>query len=243
MPSRQPLSSDDESESFLPKPRDPSLGARTWITRVSLSVNLFLLVVSMVFLARPLRQSPQCPVDLYSPAQDAISYSPVVFHHSSTSSPTKYRGYGRNVDEAWQELYSVGPSIITENEAKKLLNWTQPLQVAGQETHSILLAVFHDLHCVNLARMSLYPDHYKSPALKAVLTPHHLNHCLDMLRQTIQCSADVTPLPARLESHESSLMINYPTDAERMCRDFGKVKEWASARQGTDEFRKVLLST
>jgi hypothetical protein len=89
--------------------------------------------------------------------------------------------------------------------------------------------------------MSLYPNHYNSPAIKKVTSPAHLNHCLDMVRQTIQCFADVTPMPARLGDNESGLLISYRSDTEHMCHDFEKVKEWASARRGSEEFVRVLM--
>lgn len=92
-----------------------------------------------------------------------------------------------------------------------------------------------------MARMSLYPEHYNSPEIKKVIAPLHITHCLDMVRQTIQCGADITPMPARYGEHESGLLINYQSDTKHMCRDFEKVKEWASARRGSDEFNKVLL--
>ncbi|KAF7352058.1 Tat pathway signal sequence [Mycena venus] len=248
-----PLSSDDEVTSFLPKSRDefshrPNLkscrelrGARSWIIGVSSCLN-FILVVALVVSTRPLELPQYSSSVLYSPAQDAISYSLTLFSHSDATIDSTFRGAGPDVDKAWQELYGFGPSILTEDEAKKLLNSTDPILVADQETHSVVLAVFHDLHCLNLARMSLYPDHYNSPALKAILTPHHLGHCIEMLRQSIQCISDISPLPARTGHYTNGLLYNYKANIPHMCRDFGKVKEWASARTGTDEFEKAYLT-
>ncbi|KAJ7913145.1 hypothetical protein B0H13DRAFT_1612865, partial [Mycena leptocephala] len=187
-------------------------------------------------------------------AQDVISQTPVVFHHSQLLSPTKYRGSGSEVDKAWADLFHVGPSIITKDEARKLPNATEPPMTAGEETYSILLAVFHDLHCLaslphllspltNIARMSLYPDHYDSPAIKKVSSVDHLGHCIDMLRQTIQCVSDITPLPLKFVPNENDLLVTYRSDTKRVCRDFDKVKEWASARQATEEFDRVLQET
>ncbi|KAJ7862173.1 hypothetical protein B0H13DRAFT_1900231 [Mycena leptocephala] len=129
---------------------------------------------------------------VYSPAQDVVSYSPVVFHHSVLASLTKYPGLGMEVDKAWRELYHYGPSIITEDEAKQLPSWTQPLTVAGEQKYSTL----------NLARMSLYPEHYSSPA-------HHARTSWSLPRHG-------------------------PPDHS--------VKEWASARMGSEEFQEVLMT-
>jgi hypothetical protein len=79
----------------------------------------------------------------------------------------------------------------------------------------------------NLLRMSLYPDHYNSAAIRALTAPAHLMHCLDTLRQTLQCAADITPMPGRLTANGN---LSFVGDALHMCRDFEKIKEWADAR-------------
>ncbi|KAJ7874625.1 hypothetical protein B0H13DRAFT_1632984, partial [Mycena leptocephala] len=66
-------------------------------------------------------------------------------------------------------------------------------------------------------------------------------HCLDMVRQTIQCTADITPMIARFVEHppEPDLPFNYQGDVERVCHNFEKVQEWASKRRGIKEFNKA----
>jgi hypothetical protein len=49
---------------------------------------------------------------LAAPAQDAISYSTIAFQRSSVNTPTKYRGYGPDVDKAWEKLYDCMLSLV-----------------------------------------------------------------------------------------------------------------------------------
>ncbi|PQE18775.1 Tat pathway signal sequence protein [Rutstroemia sp. NJR-2017a WRK4] len=95
------------------------------------------------------------------------------------------------------------------------------------------VAVFHELHCVNILRIGYYAaldgsledmqhvhDHNKRP------DPHHLRHCFDYLRQALMCAADTNLEPVDLE-------LGGVTGwrFERKCRDFEAVKKWAEANR------------
>ncbi|KAJ5689015.1 hypothetical protein N7462_003407 [Penicillium macrosclerotiorum] len=54
------------------------------------------------------------------------------------------------------------------------------------------------------------------------------DHCIDYLRQGIQCSADLTPLG--YEWNED-YQVPFPLFKEKhTCRDFEKIKSWAMER-------------
>lgn len=91
------------------------------------------------------------------------------------------------------------------------------------------LAVFHELHCVNMLRVGYYAalngnladmqhvhDHNKRP------DPHHLRHCFDYLRQSLMCSVDTN-----LEPVDFELGGVTGWEFRRTCRDFERVKGWA----------------
>jgi hypothetical protein len=86
--------------------------------------------------------------------------------------------------------------------------------------------------------MSLYPDYYKYPATETRLHSH-LSHCVDGLRETVMCSADVTPMPGRYSSEDEGPLVIFLTSTEHWCRDFGRIKDWALRRQPTEEYLKV----
>jgi len=68
----------------------------------------------------------------------------------------------------------------------------------------------HSLHCINAIRKALYPEYYsvhdKHPLAEA-LQSIHIDHCLDQLRQTIQCAGDLTPVPLRPYGEEPDINL------------------------------------
>lgn len=117
------------------------------------------------------------------------------------------------------------------------------------------LDVFHQLHCLvnipspketrddltfkNMIRHALSPEHYKGymPGLDGedeLLGFHHINHCVDAIRQSLMCSVDVSVLTWRWDETKQ---IN----AERgtilhTCRNFDKIRDWAWEHAITDTF-------
>ena len=148
----------------------------------------------------------------------------------------------------------VGTSTISERQAKKLPHPTLP--IPGTKRYLVQLDVWHQLHCLNDLRKLLYPDRFpgleelkdKDGVIDTtdsvfrhwgefnILTPIIssfnfeltvlLDHCVDALRQTLMCHADVSPI---------SFHVNVPVahgvfprlSTSHTCRDFGKIQDWA----------------
>jgi hypothetical protein len=70
-----------------------------------------------------------------------------------TPSNSKNSYYGTN------QYHQVGISGVSKEEASHLLNATLPAP-HDPDTYMIQLEVFHNLHCLNMLRKSLYPDEY-----------------------------------------------------------------------------------
>lgn len=90
------------------------------------------------------------------------------------------------------------------------------------------LEVFHSLHCLNTLRRALYPEVYghfftesSGPEMK-----NHVGHCLNHLRQSIQCHSDLTPM--QWERVGNKLILS--TKTPHTCRDFDKIHQWAMGR-------------
>ena len=123
----------------------------------------------------------------------------------------------------------------------------------GTQDYLIQLDVFHQLHCLNEIRKGLYPDAYSQKWQKnedgsidytteqfehwgksSILVEHEthsnssgtLEHCIDTLRQTIMCHADVTPLPWRVEDPPTS-RLTPRLATTHVCRNFTKIQNWA----------------
>ncbi|CRG92118.1 hypothetical protein PISL3812_09173 [Talaromyces islandicus] len=81
------------------------------------------------------------------------------------------------------------------------------------------LAVFHQLHCLDNIRKGYWAavhgkeDHHVSPA--------HVRHCIDYLRQSLICHADTNVEPVIEDLHGVRGF-----GVEHKCRDFSRVKDW-----------------
>lgn len=102
--------------------------------------------------------------------------------------------------------------------------------------------VIHSLHCVNQLRKAVYADHYfanrgqfyhlhMSKSVEAPILAYkneelrrRLDHCVEHLRQSIQCSADLTPLTYAYDEQSG---IGTPIWTNKhTCRDFSRILSW-----------------
>jgi hypothetical protein len=84
----------------------------------------------------------------------------------------------------------------------------------GPERRTFLLGMFHELHCLNTIRIAVI--NHDSP----IASSHHVQHCLNYMRQLFLCSADDT-----LEPYDF-LGRNYGKErvgVTRRCRDWSQV--------------------
>ncbi|KAF8993370.1 hypothetical protein BDQ17DRAFT_1312361 [Cyathus striatus] len=157
---------------------------------------------------------------LYSPAQRAVEYEVKSFT-SGREHKTIYQGLSDDVDRAWGELYNHTILKIPKSEAALLPNKTYPIKeepgyyIAG-------LDVFHQLHCLNLVRRALNKDHYPNDVH---LTEEHISHCVDSVRQSLMCNADIS-VNVWQWSDEVKGVVGYSTQAHS-CKNFNKLLDWA----------------
>lgn len=60
----------------------------------------------------------------------------------------------------------------------------------------------------------------------------HIDHCIDQLRQSLMCTADVSPIPYQWYDSLDSYMP--ATGSVHTCRDFEAIHKWAKGRVITD---------
>lgn len=74
-----------------------------------------------------------------------------------------------------------------------------------------------------MIRKKLYDDQAYPPDHE-LMGIEHLEHCYDALRQSLMCSADVTPLPWQWveAEHEAKEVAR----VAHTCRDFEAVRRW-----------------
>ena len=72
-----------------------------------------------------------------------------------------------------------------------------------------------------------------------LLEMSHLDHCLDMIRQNIMCSSDITPITYAWSKKEQRAVA--VGKVMRTCRDFEAIKQWGIGHQVSsfDPFIKV----
>lgn len=65
----------------------------------------------------------------------------------------------------------------------------------GDDAYATALDIYHQLHCVNTLRRIAYGTYYNvqmgnPDGINATLREMHINHCVDILMQAIQCSGN-----------------------------------------------------
>lgn len=160
------------------------------------------------------------------------------------SQSTQYTGQASpQLDAAWRRLlWGEFPAVSDEEIA-------QNRDLAGAFTEEdrnpltgkfhIALDVFHSLHCVNEIRKELertsetrhsWTKNNWSPSSQQ----QHIAHCLNHIRQSLQCRPDLTPAPMKrfltAEGHDL-----YLADARRhSCLNWDAIREWLDERRRSD---------
>ncbi|KAG4441929.1 hypothetical protein IFR05_002613 [Cadophora sp. M221] len=209
------------------------------------NIQLIILYTAVVFLSlallfsMPWRQEKHCidpSLGIWSPAQYSITYKTIKFDSYFTNRSPYTQPPSKELDKKWEDLYSFGLSSITPQEASHLNEPTAHLP-HDENTYIVTLGVFHQLHCVNHLRKALYPDEYTGlwefnpdgSVKRDTVLALHWDHCIDILRQTLMCHADITPMPFYYRQSDDN--VYSVLAASETCRDFERVREWAVERQ------------
>ncbi|KAK3321284.1 hypothetical protein B0T19DRAFT_263126 [Cercophora scortea] len=136
-------------------------------------------------------------------------------------------------DKAWANLNPVGRGFV------RIDAEGQPVPYDGTDgdlAHTKSVAVFHQLHCLDMLRRSLIAS-AANPLEYSYLVPqhsHHWSHCFDYLRQTLMCAADVTYEKLQTKADGTLLDGVDGWGTTHMCRDYQAVKEWATTHRSSD---------
>ncbi|EMD91266.1 hypothetical protein COCC4DRAFT_155203 [Bipolaris maydis ATCC 48331] len=86
------------------------------------------------------------------------------------------------------------------------------------------LDLFHCLHCLNQLRKALRRDIYPEEKYRGMV---HQYHCIDHLRQVIQCQATSVISPTEWHEHRGQYVA--PKQLHT-CRNFEKIQQFSQAR-------------
>ncbi|QLI69052.1 Oxidase ustYa [Metarhizium brunneum] len=136
-----------------------------------------------------------------------------------------------------QNVTPFGVSRIPRSSASQLLNKTVPIP-NDEGYYVVSLNVFHQLHCVNMIRKRIWSTETYKPD-DELMGIEHLEHCIDALRQSLMCSADVTPIPWKWweEDHEAKAVA----EIAHTCRNFEDIRVWAKENQVKDFDRTIYV--
>jgi hypothetical protein len=91
-----------------------------------------------------------------------------------------------------------------------------------------------------MIRKSLRPDYYppytpgKDGGEDLLFGHRHIGHCVEVIRQALMCSADVTPYTwewnEKLQLHANKITTPHT------CRNFDKIRDWAVENNGDVSF-------
>ncbi|KOC15614.1 hypothetical protein AFLA70_269g001771 [Aspergillus flavus AF70] len=159
--------------------------------------------------------------------------------------PSNYRGQPSNLTEAsWKALWET-PAIGVPREKLEVLNKSGPTSLnwfhappspdhGARDELAALVEVFHQLHCINTLRLEVHKDSYhdhfgewpdgSGPGNEAIKKTH-IDHCIELLRITLMCTSDVTPL---LFIDDPHAFQGRTPDFNTMhtCRNFWEIREW-----------------
>lgn len=99
----------------------------------------------------------------------------------------------------------------------------------GDDAYAASWDVYHQLHCLNSLRKMAYSNYYnlthpRAHPDKANKHEIHLNHCVDMLMQALQCSGNVNLITLRWIETQDYPFPDFSIN--RQCVDFQAMTEW-----------------
>ncbi|KAH6662835.1 hypothetical protein B0J14DRAFT_452874, partial [Halenospora varia] len=178
----------------------------------------------------------------YSPVFDKVSIPLIKTKVDSTLLPDPnnpahiYRGRpGPEVDAAWERIAHIGMHALTKKEVELIQKnateaaKTQPSWGYGPDTYMAEIDVFHQLHCLNSLRKTniLNYDYYwgsKYGYEPPVMFESHIDHCIDILRQSLMCHSDVEVATYNWRKTQHNPFPDL--GVQKVCRDFDALMKW-----------------
>ncbi|KAM4064468.1 hypothetical protein HRG_005163 [Hirsutella rhossiliensis] len=142
-----------------------------------------------------------------TPFRNVISYEQrefellAIYLSNGTLNPHKSNAFSgpprKELENEWDHLMKHESVRVQKSELGPFEDDDSVVELADGSGYYTTVAAFHGLHCVQRLHHYLYLDHYY-PDLsekEVFLLKRHTEHCLDWLRQYVQCNADTTLIP------------------------------------------------
>ncbi|PSR82550.1 hypothetical protein BD289DRAFT_12716 [Coniella lustricola] len=128
--------------------------------------------------------------------------------------------------EPWQSFVALDEDYVIDVDLPHAQRWPW-----DKTKGTYILTAAHELHCVRVLRTAVNEAHDGVPEENQSWQYEHLIHCLNLLRKTVVCNADDTPLyTGHLHANAKSEHPNAGIGSTRMCRDWNALLTWSRAR-------------
>ncbi|MCJ1312070.1 hypothetical protein MMC25_005744 [Agyrium rufum] len=165
---------------------------------------------------------PFGPDLIASPARSVVRYEAVEFDNLLLGT-SPFRGPMRpEQDEAWDILLEDQNIIVQEEDLIKV-NRTS-LKMYDGSGYLAALDVYHELHCLNYIRKYIHRDYYANDELPETQIVH-VGHCIDTLRMTLMCHADISLVTYDWLPNLSAPWPNFNNEHE--CRNWDSIEKYA----------------
>lgn len=186
------------------------------------------------------------------------SSSREVYRAMDPSLPLYFGKPSPAIDAAWKDLMRFEYPAVSEDEISRNPHLSfgpgDRHPVTGK--HHIALDVFHNLHCLNAVRKELDKDYYgthnhghvgrsdhnaheSSSAVEAAQRDH-IDHCLNHIRQALQCRPDFSPAAMSVFTDTDGSKFFLGNAKQHSCYDWKSVMAWAEAREADPGFASTM---
>ncbi|KID72767.1 Cyclochlorotine biosynthesis protein O [Metarhizium brunneum] len=244
------LKSLEREDDGLEEPHEPErrstvrLPRRVFMTLLACNALLFIASVYILWAGTLGKRAPsewECAqtVSPWSPLWEAVEFWEGNFDNDFAH-PSKYRGPPTlELQKTWDDLWGVRGIGVGRDDLQKL-NKTdvgQYIEIRGSDpdnpTYGAAIEALHQLHCLNVIRQytwplemydkswgNLYPSDFEDTATARV----HVDHCIETLRLSLMCYADVTPALLTYDKEAGGRRTDFNT--HHKCRNFEKIMDY-----------------
>ncbi|KZF23305.1 hypothetical protein L228DRAFT_267314 [Xylona heveae TC161] len=134
------------------------------------------------------------------------------------------------VDAAWDSLDLTSAMTVSRDEIERVGKLRNSSVILDSGGYMASLGAFHQMHCLNVLRKYTYLDYYIVKEPEFFRTPtvrKHTDHCIEMLRQLLMCSADL-----HLITYDWVDGVDHPWpdfSTNQFCRNYEDVHAWGKA--------------
>ncbi|KFZ02434.1 hypothetical protein V500_00208 [Pseudogymnoascus sp. VKM F-4518 (FW-2643)] len=213
-----------------------------WAISAVISLLCLGLLIDSIRMHTAASQSCVAKHSIWSPALGIVNEEYNLLRYSGTfKNGSPYKGPpSPSVDAAWDNITEIGTFAIdkegvirTGADPEFAVRYPDDVGAGAGGKYMATLEVFHQIHCVNLLWKTTYPDYYteiKIDFMKDEKTlRNHLDHCADLLRQSLQCTGDTSVITYDWVNGRD---IPYPNfNTLHKCRNFDNILQWGKAHQ------------